>query len=39
MLKLLSLFKIMFLAKILKMFQKVSNILFFKQRRALCACQ
>ena len=39
MLKLLSLFKTMLFAKILKTFQKVSNILFFKQGRILCACQ
>ena len=39
MLKLLSLLKIMLLAKILEMFQKVGNILSFKQGRVLHACQ
>ena len=39
MLKLLSLLKIMLLAKILKTFQKVSNILLFKQGRVLHSCQ
>ena len=36
--KLLSLLKIMLFTKILKTFQKISNILFFKQRRALHFC-
>ena len=38
MLKLLSLLKAILLTKILKMFQKVGNILFFKQRKVLCVC-
>ena len=37
--KLLSLLKIMFFAKILEIFQKVSNILLFKQKRSLSTCQ
>ena len=39
MLKLLSLLKVMLLTKILKTFQKISNILFFKQGKILHVCQ
>ena len=37
--KSLSFLKIMLLTKILETFQKINNILFFKQRRVLCFCQ